>query len=92
MNNLKAVSCNDPTGEPGTRGPEGPKVEPFVARMLMEHAELQEKVTKLDKFIDSDKFSELSVVKQDLLVNQYNAMLTYLGILEMRLKVEGVKL
>lgn len=43
-------------------------------------------------FIDGDKYKELPDYKQDLLVSQYNAMLTYLGILEMRLKVEGVKL
>ena len=82
-------------GKVGPQGPQGlpgPAVEPFVARMLIERSELQEKIAKLDKFIDSNKFSELSVVKQDLLVSQYNAMLTYLGILEMRLKFEGVQL
>lgn len=92
MNDLKAVSYNDPVGEPGTRGPEGPKVEPFVARMLMERTELKEKINKLDAFIDGDKYVELPDYKQDLLVSQYNAMLTYLGILEMRIKCEGVKI
>lgn len=77
----------------GSQGPEGPMVEPFVARMLIERFELREKkITKLNKFIDGDKFKELPIVKQDLLVSQYNAMLTYLGILEMRLKTEGVEL
>lgn len=88
MEELVTVSKNDPTGEPGQIGPIYPD---YVNRMLIEHSDLKEKITKLDKFIDSDKFSELSIVKQDLLVNQYNAMLTYLGILEMRLKIEGVK-
>lgn len=92
MKEVIPVSKNDPCGEPGTRGPEGPKVEPFVARMLMEHAELKEKINKLDAFIDGDKYVELPDYKQDLLVAQYNAMLTYLGILEMRLKCEGVKI
>lgn len=92
MKEIISVSKNDPTGEPGTRGPEGPMVEPFVARMLMERVELKEKIDRLDMFIDGDKFKELPIVKQDLLVSQYNAMLTYLGILEMRLKIEGVKL
>lgn len=91
MEELVTVSKMTPTGEPGTRGPEGPKVEPFVARMLIERFELREKIIKLNKFIDGDKFKELPIVKQDLLVSQYNAMLTYLGILEMRLKIEGVK-
>lgn len=35
MEELVTVSKNDPVGESGTRGPEGPMVEPFVARMLM---------------------------------------------------------
>lgn len=92
MKEVISISKNDPTGEPGTRGPEGPKVEPFVARMLMEHAELREKITKLDVFIDGDKYKTLRQVQQDLLVAQYNVMLTYLGILEMRIKYEGVKI
>lgn len=92
MEELVTVSKNDPVGESGTRGPEGPMVEPFVARMLMERVELKEKIDRLDMFIDGDKYKELPDYKQDLLVSQYNAMLTYLGILEMRLKVEGVKL
>lgn len=89
MKEIIPVSKNDPCGEPGQIGPIYPD---YVNRMIFERSDLKEKVTKLDKFIDSDKFSELSIVKQDLLVNQYNAMLTYLGILEMRLKVEGVQI
>lgn len=64
----------------------------FVNRMFAERADLQDKIVKLDAFIDGDKFNELPIVKKELLVAQYNAMLTYLGILEMRLKVEGVQL
>lgn len=89
MKEIIPVSKNDPCGEPGQIGPIYPD---YVNRMIFERNDLREKVTKLNKFIDGDKFSELTIVKQDLLVAQYNVMLTYLGILEMRLKVEGVKL
>ena len=89
MKEIIPVSKNDPCGEPGQIGSIYPD---YVNRMFIEYSDLKEKVTKLDKFIDSDKFSELSVVKQDLLINQYNAMLTYIGILGMRLKVEGVQI
>ena len=105
MKEIIPVSKNDPCGEPGApnnvepiaMGPSGcpmgsPYSKLYVHRMIAERSELQEKITKLDTFIDGDKFRELSIVKQDLLVSQYNAMLTYLGILEMRLKFEGVKL
>lgn len=66
--------------------------EAHVDRMLVERSKLQEKIAKLDVFISGNKYKMLRQVQQDLLVAQYNAMLTYLGILEMRLKVEGVKL
>ena len=89
MKEIIPASKNDPCGEPGQIGPIYPD---YVNRMIFERSDLKEKVAKLDKFIDSNKFSELSIVKQDLLVNQHNAMLTYLGILEMRLKFEGVQI
>ena len=88
MKEIIPISKNDPCGEPGQIGLIYPD---YVNRMLLERFELREKITKLNKFIDGDKFKELPIVKQDLLVSQYNAMLTYLGILEMRLKIEGVK-
>lgn len=90
MKEVIPVSKNDPCGEPGAVGSAG--LEPFVERMLVERIELKEKINKLDAFIDGDKYAKLPDYKQDALVNQYNAMLTYLGVLEMRIKFEGVKI
>lgn len=89
MNELKAVSVNDSYGKQDIVGQNYPN---FVNRMLFERIDLQEKIDKLDNFIDGDKFNKLPEMAQDLLIAQYNAMIAYLEILEIRIKFEGVKL
>lgn len=42
--------------------------EPFVQRMIEEHKELKDKLTKLNVFIGSRKFAELDDYQKSLLV------------------------
>lgn len=56
-------------------------------RLLVERNELQEKVTKLVKFIDSDDFTELDSEVSSLLICQIHIMRSYLSILDMRLEL-----
>lgn len=87
MNNLKAVSYNDPVGEPGTSG-----IEPFVSRMITEYKELNEKIVKLEKFLNGETFKNLSQLKQDLLKSQHSSMLSYSSTLRIRINIEGVEI
>lgn len=59
----------------------------FLERMIQEKADLAEKVSKLDDFIENNpKFYELSNINRILLVNQYNAMELYLYTLDSRIE------
>ena len=57
----------------------------YVARMLQEHSDLNDKVTKLSEFMKSEKYSALSDEQKDLLNAQYHAMSSYLFILARRI-------
>lgn len=83
--NLKAVSYNDLEGK-GDIG-----IEPFVSRMITEYKELNEKIVKLEKFLNGETFKNLSSLKQDLLKSQYSSMLSYSSTLRIRINIEGVK-
>lgn len=56
---------------------------PHQQRVVDEKKELEEKLTKLTKFIESDKFSELvpDEYERRLLVMQEDIMSDYVGIL-----------
>lgn len=56
----------------------------FVKRLEEEITELQDKLGKLVKYLDSDKFESLPEKQQVLLAMQANTMTTYLGILSLR--------
>jgi hypothetical protein len=61
--------------------------ESFLDRVIKEKAELAEKTSKLDDFIENNpKFSELSNINRILLVNQFNAMEMYLYALDSRIE------
>lgn len=85
--NLKAVSYNDRKVQKGDIG-----IEPFVLRMITEYKELNEKIVKLEKFLNGETFKNLSQLKQDLLKSQYSSMLSYSSTLRIRINIEGVKL
>lgn len=57
----------------------------FEIRMLYEYAELKYRVDKLNDFIVTDKFLTLNDRDAELLNMQYNAMYSYLNILDKRL-------
>lgn len=60
-------------------------MEDFKKRLLEERDQLSEKVNKLDTFFESRKVYKLSVLQQDLLYQQFEAMITYLDCLERRI-------
>lgn len=60
-------------------------MEDWKERLVNEQTELKEKFLKLTKFINSEKFYELSANNKQLLKNQKIAMELYLSTLNMRL-------
>lgn len=59
----------------------------FYERLKVEKTELDEKLTKLNAFIQSDKFKEVDPEQKPLLQTQAGVMKTYSQILEKRLKL-----
>lgn len=59
--------------------------------MKSEKAELEQRITKLLAFIESDKFAELDATEKRLLRMQYCGMETYLTSLASRLFYEDAK-
>lgn len=62
-------------------------METFVQRLIAERDELQDKMEKLQVFIESEKFKELTYENQALLKIQYNAMKTYKEVLDRRINI-----
>ena len=60
--------------------------ETFKDRLITEAQQLEEKLDKLDAFIESDKFNEVDDVQSALLHVQATAMNTYLQCLKERLE------
>lgn len=60
----------------------------FLDRMKIEYDGLQYRLRKLESFIESEKFLELTFAKRTLFTQQYNAMLTYYLILRNRIRLE----
>lgn len=57
----------------------------FYDRLLEEKAQLDEKIEKLECFVNSDNFKELDETNKNLLNIQLPAMKTYSNILETRI-------
>ena len=60
--------------------------ETFLDRLYVESEELAEKQNKLNNFMSSEKFKSLWPEEQKLLEAQFGAMLSYLTILQLRIK------
>ena len=60
-------------------------METFVERMVKEKDELQDKVTKLEIFINGEKFKELKGLEQVYLKEQLTHMRAYLSVLRQRI-------
>ena len=60
-------------------------MEAFVERMIIEKDELQDKVTKLEKFVNGEKFRELRGLEQVYLKEQLKFMRGYLSVLRQRI-------
>ena len=60
-------------------------MEVFVERMITEKDELQDKVTKLENFVNGEKFKELKGLEQVYLKEQLKFMRGYLSVLRQRI-------
>ena len=60
-------------------------MEAFIQRMIIEKDELQDKVTKLENFINGEKFKELKGLEQVYLKEQLKFMRGYLSVLRQRI-------
>ena len=60
-------------------------MEAFIERMVVEKNELQDKVTKLENFINGEKFKELKGLEQVYLKEQLKFMKGYLSVLRQRI-------
>lgn len=60
-------------------------METFLERMIVEKDELQDKVAKLEIFIDGEKFKELKGLEQVYLKEQLKFMKGYLSVLRQRI-------
>lgn len=60
-------------------------METFVERMVVEKDELQDKVTKLENFVNGEKFKELRGMEQVYLKEQLSFMRGYLSVLRQRI-------
>lgn len=69
--------------------------ETFLDRLRVERSELEEKISKLDEFINhkpNDIFEGLDKKDQFLLVSQLSVMKEYLNLLTTRIKKAEAKL
>lgn len=60
-------------------------METFVERMITEKDELQDRVTKLENFVNEEKFKELKGLEQVYLKEQLKFMRGYLSVLRQRI-------
>lgn len=67
-------------------------LQPHQLRVLEERAQLHERITKLDAFHDSPKFSSLPAEERVLLFEQRAHMGLYLAALDARIQLWGMKL
>lgn len=57
----------------------------FVERMVVEKDELQDRVTKLENFVNGENFRELKGLEQAYLKKQLKFMRGYLSVLRQRI-------
>jgi len=60
-------------------------MEAFVERMVVEKDELQDRVTKLENFVNGEKFRELKGLEQVYLKEQLKFMRGYISVLRQRI-------
>ena len=60
-------------------------MEAFVERMVVEKNELQDRVSKLENFVNGEKFKELKGLEQVYLKEQLKFMRGYLSVLRQRI-------
>lgn len=60
----------------------------FITRIEAELKELEERIVKLSKFIESDTFKYIHYETQDLLTEQIEVMKHYQWLLQKRLQLE----
>ena len=65
-------------------------MEDFKKRLISEKDELNEKIVKLNQFINSENFNKIDKVQQSLLKTQLFVMRTYHSILEERIHHLGL--
>lgn len=63
-----------------------------IDRLIIEHAELKEKIDKLASFLETETCLKLSVPVRDLLAIQLSTMASYYGLLTVRLRMSGFEL
>ena len=65
-------------------------MDAFKVRLINEQFDLQEKISKLKPFIESENFNKIDDSQQKLLMDQLDAMERYNNILVERLSLLGV--
>lgn len=60
-------------------------MEAFIERMVVEKNELQDRVTKLENFVNGENFRELKGLEQVYLKEQLKFMRGYLSVLRQRI-------
>lgn len=65
-------------------------MDAFKVRLINEQFDLQEKISKLRPFIESENFNKIDDSQQKLLMDQLDAMERYNNILVERLSLLGV--
>ena len=65
-------------------------MDAFKVRLVNEQFDLQEKISKLKPFIESENFNKIDDSQQKLLMDQLDAMERYNNILVERLSLLGV--
>ena len=81
------LSCPQARGHLGESGTEGFKLEPYQVRVIQEKKELDEKIERLNTFLDSDKKDKIDFEELNLLLSQRDVMEDCSIILERRIEL-----
>ena len=73
--------------DPGPEGPRAPEYPPFVQRLLIERSELDEKLSKLNSFLLTKTFDNLTNAEKYLLGKQVQYMNSYRQVLDARISI-----